>query len=535
MTRETKVGLVVATTFLCLVSLTVASKLRGPEASAAVAEVHPQDPGAPDAAKGDSFENSEFHGGKPAPPAPTTPQRPQPLLAINNRTSGDPLPQPFAPAVETASPASGGWWSRHVEEQVNPGIAPLPSDPIALPAPPGGLAPVVQPEAPIQTAQLENAKKLPSINANVSTPPTADPLAIPMPVSGTSKPELGPLAPIAPPTPKKDPVPALPLPDPIVLPTQPPTDRKDPIPAPVPKVVTPGGNDNPLAKPNMPAPIAVPIAPAPAVLPNRGPAPDAVGQKPMMPLADPIVPPVKESSIAPPANPKLPGSGATPKPVSIGTIGGTGNEVPVAPLKTPAIATGSVPALGVGGAVPALPAAGKELPKVIGHSDDVHRIEPSQTTFAQLSQRWYGTDKYADALLEYNRRHLLNRLNTDLQRSPPVLAPNQPIYYPHPNVLESDFAAYIKTPGAPARPGSSGPPVVQLSPPTPLSATGNAAADATVAYRVPQTDHVLRIAQQTLGNMNDWTEIVRLNPSLRTDQPIPAGTVLRLPAKARTN
>ncbi len=550
MTRETKVGLGVATTFLCLVSLTVASKLRGPEASAAVAGVRPAEPGAGDP-KNDGFEPSESHGDKPPNRQPGNPRQPTPntlptvppSLNINNKAPAEALhaalPQGLPPSagsqalpagisdpgfpvvlpggapLPSAAPARGsGWWGRYVQAGDGPAGAPFSEIKIQ----PG---PAV---APVTVAQAENPIKLPDdpIKLPPVPAPTSDPALVPM--AGNGKPDV-PIPPPAPVVPKDlptKPVVGIPMPEltpraSVPIQVSPPpvasaTEKKDPIRLPPPPPIAP------------PAGIA------------GAPLPTSPGGGPTMPLADPVLPSAKKDpGIAAAAKSSIPTTPATPRPQSIGTIGTTGNEVPVAPLQPPQITGrgGAAPVLGVGSAVPALPAAGRALPTVVSHTDEVHPIEPGQTTFAQLSQRWYATEKYADALREYNRRHLLNRDNAGLRDNPPKLALNQPIYYPHPNVLESDFATYMsKTPTASAVPSISRP-VVQISPPTPLITT--TPAEATVSYRVPTTDWVGNIATRTLGSFDEWRNILRLNPSLRTDLQIPAGTVLRLPANARTN
>jgi hypothetical protein len=532
MTRETKVGLVVATTFLCLVSLVIASKLRGPEAEGAgVAEARQIEPGTPDPTRGDVFEPSEEpNPDKPIAPAPS-PALPKvpPSLNIPTKTSVDPLPRamPQPPAPAPAAPAIGlpgpvvelpelnptppapasagrGWWGRYTQPSEVPVSAPVADVHGNQGAAAGEQGAGSQ--SPIKVAQVEDPIKLPPVSPVVPAPVSDPIMPIPTPTpKGTATPTVPAPAPSAAPAPG--------APTPIVLPAPPGMEepKKERAVAPSLPTPTPTGG--------IPAgPLGGPVAPAPA------PA-----QPKQMPPADPPAPTaVQEPTSALPSGPAAPRAGTIAPPKHIGTIGLAGNDASVTPPVAPALPHA---------AVPALPAAGADLPKVIGHSDAVHRIEPGQTTFAQLSERWYGSDKYAQALLEYNRQHLLNRANTDLRRDPPVLQANQAIYYPAHDVLESTFAALIKAPvpAAPAAP-SSGPPVVQISPPTPLAGpSAGGTADATVAYRVPQADHILRIAQQTLGSMDAWREIVRLNPSLRTDLPIPAGTVLRLPAKARVN
>jgi hypothetical protein len=554
MTRETKVGLTVATTFLTLVSLVIASKLRGQDdANGDVAGARQVQPGPNDPAKND-FEASESHGDKPPGPAPVKPRQDVPPgLQFGARPSTPfalPMPQqpagvqpasdsvatpvvvdvlPTVPGLPVEPESKGsGWWGRYAQNPEAPAITPVDA---ALPGVRSGPhAGMDTPNSPFATrvAQVEQPNRLPGSAPVVPTVPAGDPLPLPLPtpLGGTTKPEADPILPLpkpiepqTPPTTKPDG--PIPMPPPIALPEVR-KERKDgdPIRLPPPPGSEPPNGKQPMSESPLPTPIPI----APLLTEKTGSNPNSP-----TPIQEPSQTPMPDQP-----RPGRPDPATAPRPVSIGAIGTSGSDIPVTPALSPPMAPASAPS-----AVPSLGAASGELPKVISHSDDVHRTAPGETTFAQLSQRYYGTDKYAQALWEYNRRHLLGRTNPDLQRNPPVLQPNQPLYYPHPNVLESQLAAFIPktSPTVAALPAIGNPPV-QISPPMPLTATAAgiaATTDATVNYTVPQTDHILRIAQQTLGSMDAWTEIVHLNPSLRTDAPIPAGTVLRLPAKARVN
>jgi hypothetical protein len=46
---------------------------------------------------------------------------------------------------------------------------------------------------------------------------------------------------------------------------------------------------------------------------------------------------------------------------------------------------------------------------------------------------------------------------------------------------------------------------------------------------------MFQLAQQTLGSGLRWQEIHDLNPSVNPMQPIPAGTVLRMPPNAKVD
>ena len=89
--------------------------------------------------------------------------------------------------------------------------------------------------------------------------------------------------------------------------------------------------------------------------------------------------------------------------------------------------------------------------------------------------------------------------------------------------------------GMPPRRGGCGLATVRITPlagPGSMPSANPPTADATDTYRLPTPQYIFDIARQKLGDGMLWPEILRLNPALQTDQPIPAGTELRLP-KAR--
>ncbi len=487
MTRETKVGVAVATTFLCLVSLVVASKLRRPDD---LMSYDPQEPPPNGVSSPDPPSPVAQGDVKPPEPPPIKP----PSLNIQSPTTSFPrlMPDPATPAplVPTAPPIVQGWPEKKVEPPTPqlkvPSITPDPLVPVNAKAQPGSLP---DPLAPAPTG--------------------------PRPLVGPPEPQRPASKVVVQETePKKTPTTVV---DPLIsaLPTVPAIEKKqDPLVAiPAPDLGSP--KKDPISLPNT----VVPNPVVPALTSNPGST-----ANPPVAVKDPLIP-----AAPPPLTPPISPPAATSKPIVIGAIGATGSEVPITPPLTPMgpSPVASPPAVGASLAVPAI--TGRDLPKVSSHSDDVHYTAATDKSFAQLSKQQYGTDKYAAALLEYNRQHLLNRSDANLQQNPPILQPNQAIFYPNPNVLESQYGRFIATAAV------GGPPVVNISPPMPFTGSNPPTADATRTYTVPQTQHIFAIAQQTLGSGNQWTEILRLNPTLRTDQDIPAGTVLRLPANARVN
>lgn len=530
MTRETKVGLVVATTFLSLVGVVVASKLRRTD-----------DPDVPIARPG--FEESGAPGAPASPP--TDPVGPAPQSNPNG-TAGK-------PASNGGAPPTAGGLPPVASDAPKPGQPPTPPDPLVtkdgLP-----LVPAIAPQPVNQPASvpmpLTEVKPSAAGLPPAGLPPTGlPPAGLPsagLPPAGLPPVETDPLllAPARAVEPKKFPapgVPSVPPADPLlvsppggkeeILPRAPlgakPTETPLPLPA----------EKGPFTEPvQLPGPLAAePPKGKPEPMPAVPPAPD-----PIQPKIDgkPSVPMPPEKGVEPVGPPPLaPGVGVppvapmpTPKSPSIGTIGTIGNpaiDVPSTPSVTPSVPGN--PALAPGLAI--APTGNKALPPVTSHADETRYTQPGDTSFDELSRKYYGTPNYGRALLEYNRKHPLAK--TNLMQDPPLLQPNQPIYYPDKGILEIKYNHLIQS-GTAAAPVSVLP-TVKISTPMPYAGPGNVlapnppTADATTDFRVAQPQFIFDIARQQLGDGSHWTEILRLNPALHTDQPIPAGTVLRLP------
>jgi nucleoid-associated protein YgaU len=71
----------------------------------------------------------------------------------------------------------------------------------------------------------------------------------------------------------------------------------------------------------------------------------------------------------------------------------------------------------------------------------------------------------------------------------------------------------------------------------PVAAAGSEASAAIPGsgprYVVRRVEMISAIAQTTLGDWQKWHEIYKLNGQIQPSQPIPAGTVLTMPAEAR--
>ncbi len=223
-----------------------------------------------------------------------------------------------------------------------------------------------------------------------------------------------------------------------------------------------------------------------------------------------------------------------PKPAPFDPVGGVLPGKPIDPVPGPIAVippTGGVllptPPISVQGARPA--AAVNEV------NTDLYECQKGDTTFAILSLRMYNTDKYADALLKYNREHSgMVKNGSTFNFNPPVLSPGQQVLKPPQSTLDRDYGALIRT----------APPQVRMDAPTPLTPTPSIPAGpiakvsnppalgpgGTYTVQNPGGESILDIAERVLGDRSQWHKIYRVNPNYPPQNRIPAGTTLTLPS-----
>jgi hypothetical protein len=186
-------------------------------------------------------------------------------------------------------------------------------------------------------------------------------------------------------------------------------------------------------------------------------------------------------------------------------------------------------------------------PQVRSYDVETYVVKPEDRSFAAISQRVYNTDKYAKALAQFNKNYPLTA--HALKQDSPVLQPGQQVYFPPVYVLESTYPWAIGESSSPS-PANVKDGSIKIGQPAPLTGTpghpGAVAApppgtnvpgsfrknpDNTRNYTVREGgEHILEIARTVLRDVGRWTEIYRLNPAVRPEYPIPAGTVLKLPS-----
>jgi hypothetical protein len=205
-----------------------------------------------------------------------------------------------------------------------------------------------------------------------------------------------------------------------------------------------------------------------------------------------------------------------------GAFGTTTHPLP--PLGTPAAGAVTPP---ITAALPAGAGRAAIAPQVESYDEETYRLRPGDT-LQDVSQRFYHTDRYAQALLRFNRDHPL--ADAGLRADPPTLQPNQAIYLPPTDILEKRYAGLI--------PGMTTAPSARQESRSSPAATGVTQASAialkTVPYRVKAGGEMMYdIAARSLGKGERWTEVRNLNGGFDPSLPVPAGTLLQLPADAR--
>jgi hypothetical protein len=327
-----------------------------------------------------------------------------------------------------------------------------------------------------------------------------------------------------------------------------------------------------------------PGIPGPAIA-DKGPTLPPGPNNPIMPLPPNPIPPLpNEKPLVLPggsaiADPKQPGQG--PLTVASTNPPDVRSSLSSEPVPVSGKQFGSVPEIGNQGGVssppipvPSMPAAGVKA-EAQSFDERKYICDASDTDFAAVCKHYYKSDKYAAALIEFNRDHPFGR---DSTRQAPRLWPGAVVYLPPVHVLESKYGGLSgnirPVPAAnpiPQENGSAAPlkqmvpvttspgtgsPVPSVSPvggsgnggsspqpPTPLnnsvtpakslsSPTPDPTAN-TKLYWVPQGgQRFWQIARETLGDATRWSEILRLNPQYNPETPVPGGAQIRLPADA---
>ena len=285
------------------------------------------------------------------------------------------------------------------------------------------------------------------------------------------------------------------------------------------------------------------LLPPPPLVPNSNDSKDKVIAKdkdqlpppPMVDLKDLLLPPAANNPTKDPVQPNL--GGEPKKDVNIPPpLGDPKKELTIPPpLGDPKKDLLPPPLTNLPKDLP--PLGFKDPPPPIKNTNAKVEFSQAETyfvqeldTLAQISQKGYGSEKYAQAILAYNSKYNPEaNVRSSLSGDRPQLFKGMALVLPTREFLASRYGHLIQD----NQPNQISPVSIQVGNQNPNAKPQVKAntPDPTRRYRVPdQGLHIFEIARQQLGNANRWSEILRLNPSLRTEYPIPGGTELQMPA-----
>jgi nucleoid-associated protein YgaU len=314
-------------------------------------------------------------------------------------------------------------------------------------------------------------------------------------------------------------------------------------------LVAPPGKPPALVMPEVaePKPVVqappVNIAPPP---PLGGPRETATSRQDLNSIAKPA------DSGLPPLGAPRPGRDVALTPVATPNFPATTEESPQAKIKltspggTPLGAPSPMIRAPLIAATPAEPAPATGAPQVESYDEETYPCQAGDS-FRSISKDRYGSEKYERALLLFNRNHPL--AGAAVQQEAPQLS-GQSIYIPPARILDRYYASAIvdASTAAPVAslgvPGNSAstnlePPSVPRSVPSfPTSTNNKDAVLKPIAkdkiYRVRGNDEMLwDIARRTLNDGERWKDVYKLNKDLDPLKAVPVGYDLHLPPDAR--
>jgi len=318
--------------------------------------------------------------------------------------------------------------------------------------------------------------------------------------------------------PDKSTVPPLPLPTPAPV-AIPPAGLPGTIPAETPPLFPPPKVDPPVVLPMLPA-VPMPkfdTLPSPKLDPPVSVLPAAKGDQPLTPvpppkeLVDPkpLIPGVAPmTELLPPKVDLMP----TPPVKLVPVISPLGSPpvVPALPDFNPLGSGTKIDLVKPANSPSVLPAAAVERTASTSYDVDIYHPKTGDS-YESISKDFYNDARYAAALRAYNQNKAIQGATVDV---PPLhivkkLAPGgNPA--PAARQPEPGWGAAPATVGAPVRNGGD------------------------KTFRIPTGGMTMKaVAKLTLNDENRWRDIFALNPQLRADESIPAGTILKMPADSR--
>jgi hypothetical protein len=517
MTRETKVGVVVCLSFLCLVGVVLGTKMRGdpteedevieiPQPVAVATNTNPPAAAIPtQAGNGNGPEvipTVAVQNAQPLPPPPVRTEITDAAAPKNNSLDLPPPPvtketatAPAPTSVTAISEPSAAQNQTRDDVIYIPFFGMLPKSAL--------VAASESTEEPVDIAALLGGQtdkpKSDGIPGPKDVPPptTADGKATPAPDTVKTVPMPTNLAPQAEAR-GNNPGQARPIPLGDAL-------QADP------------------AKPTKPDDVKLTVAPPPPAT-----SANSAGAVLMAPKSPTEVPPRTEPG-AVSLEPTRAPAGAAPvrpgQPIVQASATDNPRRIGAAPTATtPAI---SVP---VPGSITTTRPATPTRPQVESWDEETYRVKPGDT-FDQISMAHFNTKNYGDALRRFNVTH--PQATERMRADPPNLEAGEFIYIPPAYILEKRHGVALipgYKPQSEAASANDTPRTSNSSPRT--SPTSKDAADYKL-YRVsPSGQNMREIARAALGNPDKWNDIYNLNPALDPAYAVRGSTTIKVPAEA---
>jgi len=263
--------------------------------------------------------------------------------------------------------------------------------------------------------------------------------------------------------------------------------------------------------------------------------PRAAGTKPSAELLPPMPPPAAPRADASaeratanptalPSGPDQPSSPGQGQPV----VQVSASDAPRRVGEAPTATTPPIPVPGPGSAQPTRSAASTN-PQVESYDEEIYRIKGGDT-FDRISTAHFNTDKYAKALERWNASH--PQASDNLRASPPVLEAGQLVFVPPAYMLEKRYGSLVPGYKPQVQQPSSDPQRTANASPR-----GEPAGNATPNYKwyvvSPEGQMIRDIARATLNDPERWKDISKLNPERNPAYPVPGLTSIKVPTDAR--
>jgi hypothetical protein len=174
--------------------------------------------------------------------------------------------------------------------------------------------------------------------------------------------------------------------------------------------------------------------------------------------------------------------------------------------------------------------AAPTIAQVESYDEETYRIK-SGDTFDRISAAHFNTDKYAKALERWNASH--PQASDNLRANPLVLESGQLVYIPPAYMLEKRYGSLVPGYKPQAQPAAASDPQRTANASPRGEAAGNAAPSFKWYLVSPPGQMIRDIARITVSDAERWADISKLNPALETAYPLRTGLLIKVPADAR--